>query len=119
MTKKKTRITETPPGEGGTPVKTVQMPDGSRLHTMADGRKLQEDGPAFRMTYTSSIPGATYTRDIAIFDIGPEPHLFDAWCYVYNALRTYAFSKVITLTEIATGETVTGEQLRKLMHDED
>ena len=88
---------------------------------MIDGRRIQEDGPSFRMVYKSSIalPGATYTRDIAIIGGNLEPHLFDAWCYVYNALRSYEYSKVVTLTEIETGETVTGEQLRKLMHAEE
>lgn len=88
---------------------------------MIDGRRIEEDGPYFRMVYKSSIaiPEATYTRDIAIIGGGAEPHLFDAWCYVYNALRSYAYSKVVSLTEIATGETVTGEQLRKLMHGEE
>lgn len=87
---------------------------------MADGRKLQESGPDFRMVYKSSfpVPDATYTRDISIFGLGDEPHLFNAWCYVYNAERTYTFSKVISLTEIATGESITGEQLRQLMHGE-
>lgn len=116
---KKNRITETPPGEGGTPLKTTVMSDGSRFHVMADGRKLQEDGPDFRLVYQSVFQGSTYTRDIAIFGLGAEPHLFNAWCYTYNAERSYAFSKVVSLTEIATGETVTGAQLRKIMGGEE
>ena len=110
--KPKNRIEATPPGQGGTPVSTELRAGGMRRHTMADGELLEEDGPSFRMEYQSTIPGETYTRDIAIFGLDEREHLFKAWCYTYNALRTYAFSKVVCLEEIATGQRVTGEELR-------
>ena len=114
----KNRIEATPPGEGGTPVRTEVLPGGMRRHTLADGRIYEEDGPCYRLEYQSIIPGETYVRSIAIFGLAEEKHLFKAWCYVYKALRTYAFSKVVSLGEIESGKRVTGEESRELMRGE-
>lgn len=115
---KSNRINSTPPGEGGTPLRTVVLAGGMRQHTMADGRVLEEDGPNFKMEYKSYMPGDTYMRDIALFGLAEDKHLIEAWCYVYKALRTYAFSKIISLEEIATGKKLTGEELREHMGGE-
>ncbi|MBX9871565.1 MAG: hypothetical protein K2X75_06165 [Burkholderiaceae bacterium] len=112
------RIEATLPGEGGTPVRTEFLADGVRRHTLADGRIFEEDGPKFRLEYQSVFPGETYSRDIAIFGLAEPKHLFEAWCYVYNALRTYAFSKVVSLEEVATGKCYSGEELRELLGGE-
>lgn len=114
------RIQSTLPGEGGTPLRTEVLADGTRRHHMSDGKVFEEDGqPYFRLEYQSvfakAFPGETYTREISIFGLAEQPHLFNAWCYTYNALRSYAFCKVVTLEEIATGERVSGEELRVLM----
>lgn len=106
------------PGARGTPVRTELLPGGMRRHTLADGRVLEEEGPWFRLEYQSVFPGETYFRDISIFGLAQEKHLFEAWSHSQNALRTYAFSKVHSLEELATGERVTGEQLRELMGGE-
>lgn len=87
---------------------------------MADGKVFEEDGhPNFRLVYESAFarvcPGENYTRDISIFGLAEQPHLFNAWCYTYNALRSYAFCKVVSIEEIATGERISGEELRLLM----
>lgn len=106
------------PGTRGTPVRTELMPNGMRRHTLADGRVVEEDGPWFRLEYQSVFPGETYFRDISIFGLAKEKHLFEAWSHAHNAMHTYAFSKVHSLEEIATGDKVTGEQLRELMGGE-
>lgn len=111
----KNRIEATPLGEGGTPVRTEVLPDGMRRHTLADGQIYEEDGPSFRLEYQSVFPGETYLRSIAIFGLDERKHLFKAWCYVYKAVRTYAFSKVVSLEEIATGKRCSGEELREIM----
>jgi hypothetical protein len=99
-------------------VHTEVLPDGSRRHTMGDGQVYEEDGPKFRMVYQSVFVGDTYTREIAIFGLNESKHLFQAWCYVYNAMRSYAFSKVVRLEEIASGASYTGEELRIILGGE-
>lgn len=94
---------------------TTLLPDGVRQHHMADGQIFRESGPKFRMEYQSAVPDETYVREIAIFGLADSPHLFEAWCYVYNALRTYAFSKVVSMEIMATGEKITGDELRERM----
>ena len=89
-----------------------------RRHTLADGQVYEEGGPNFRLEYKSGFPGETYARDIAIFGLAERKHLFEAWCYVYNALRTYAFCKVVSLEQIATGKRYSGEELRQIMGGE-
>lgn len=103
------------PGEDGAPLKTEALPNGSRLHHMADGRIFEEDGPTFLLEYATGFPDATYTRYISIFGLAEREHLFEAWCYPFNVFRTYAFWKVVSLEEIATGQRITGEELRVLM----
>lgn len=111
----KKSVDATVAGDGGTPVRTEMLPDGVRRHTLADGKIYEEDGPKFRLEYQSLFPGETYSRNIAIFGLAERKHLFEAWCYVYNALRCYSFSKVASLEEIATGKRYSGEELRKIM----
>lgn len=119
MATKTTRIAQTKPGEGGTPLHTAILEDGTKRHTMADGRVFEEAGPSYLLTYQSFMPDSTYTREISIFGLSPDnKHLFEGWCYVYNALRTYAFDKVVSLTEISTGTELSGEELRNLMKGE-
>jgi len=116
----KNRIEATQPGEDGTPVRTEFLSDGMRRHTMADGQVFEENGPVFRLEYQSAFPGETYKREIAIFGLANNrPHLFEAWCFVYKALRTYAFRDVVSLENIATGQRWTGEEMRRLMGGSD
>lgn len=100
-------------GNDGKPLTTVTLANGMRRHTMSDGRVFEEDGPVFRMEYMSYVTtDKPYTRDIAVFGLANKKHLFEAWCYTYNALRTYAFCKVVSFEEIETGIKLTGEELR-------
>lgn len=103
------------PGENGSPLSTEVGPDGARRHFMADGRTFVEDGPKFRLEYQSLFPGKTYKRDIAVFGLAEETHLFEAWCFVYGALRKYAFAKVVSIEALPIGERITGEEMRVLM----
>ncbi|KRB97591.1 hypothetical protein ASE11_11990 [Hydrogenophaga sp. Root209] len=64
------------------------------------------------------MPGETYSRRIAIFGFAERKDLLEAWCFVYNALRTYSFSKVVSLEELATGKRYSGEEMRKAMSGE-
>jgi hypothetical protein len=85
---------------------------------MADGQIYEEDGPRFRLEYRTGFHDETYSRDIAIFGLAEQKHLFEAWCYVYKAVRTYAFHKVASLEQIATGKRFTGEEMREIMGGE-
>jgi hypothetical protein len=76
---------------------------------MADGRLLEEAGPDFEITY---IGVGEYTRRISIFGPAERDGTFDAWCYVYDALRTYSCRKVVRGRELASGLEFTGDQLR-------
>lgn len=85
---------------------TELLPDGGRCHTLHDGRKFEENGPDFRIEYQSFMPGDTFTRDVAIFGLARgRPDLFEAWCFVADDFRTYAFRKTIKVEEIhGTGQ---------------
>lgn len=97
---------------------TESLPAGGRRHTMAYGQVYEEDGPKFQLEYLSDLPGGTYSRRISIFGLAERKDLFEAWCFVYDAKRTYAFSKVVSLEELATGKRYSGEEMRKAMGGE-
>ena len=97
---------------------TEALPAGGRRHTMADGQVYEEDGPNFQLEYQSDLYGEPYSRRIAIFGLADRRDLFEAWCFVNNAKRTYAFSKVVSLEELATGKRYSGEEMRKAMGGE-
>jgi len=105
-----------PKGRPRNVVATEVRPDGSRRHTLQDGRQFEESGPDFRLEYQSFFPGTTYTREISIFGLAAgRPDLFEAWCYVADDFRTYAFRKTVSVVELHGPHSVTGAELCKWM----
>ncbi|WP_091999977.1 hypothetical protein [Polaromonas sp. OV174] len=90
-------------------------PDGMVEVTLWGGRRLHVGSdPAFSMEYQGGM--GSYTRDIDILDTcSDRPWLFEAWCHSFGELHTYSFHKVATLTELATGQSITGEKLQQLL----
>lgn len=90
--------------------------DGMIEATLWGGRRLLIGAtPAFSLEYQGAID--SYIRDIDLLDVCTDrPWLFEAWYHFDKTLHTYAFHKVVSLTEIATGQSVTGDELRKLMN---
>jgi len=56
-----------------------------------------------------------YQRRIAIFGPGEREGTFDAWCYVYDAVRTYRCDRVVKLEELDTGKSVTGNEVMRIL----
>lgn len=105
-------MSQSPPGRSCNVVSTEVLPDGSRRHTLQDGRRFEESGPDFRLVYQSYFPGSTYSREISIFGLARDrPDLFEAWCYVADDFRTYAFRKTISIAEIRGQHEVSGAEL--------
>lgn len=89
--------------------------DGQVLVTLWGGRQfLTGQVPAFRLEYEGGMD--SYMRSIDVFGLVPDrPWLFEAWHPERSEIHTYAFAKVIGLTDQATGETVDGARLCALM----
>jgi len=89
-------------------------PDETITLTLWGGsRLLVNSAPAFEIEYVGA--SGNYKRNIDILDICQErPWLFEAWCHSAQELHTYAFHNVVKLTEVATGKSITGEEMRKL-----
>lgn len=82
--------------------------------TLWGGRRLLvNNAPAFEIEYVGAV--GTYKRSIDVLDICQErPWLFEAWCHSISELHTYAFHKVVKITEVGTGKSITGEEMREL-----
>lgn len=90
-------------------------PDDMVEVTLWGGRRLLVgSSPAFALEYMGA--GASYVREIDVLEkCSDRPWLFEAWCHSQGSLHTYSFHKVVGLTEMATGDSITGDKLREML----
>ncbi len=112
----------TPPGSDrppGKPVKSEWMNDGRRRHTLPDGRRFTVGRSRYRLdylaTWAGAQPGETFAVRISIAGLAADPLYFEAWNHDLNELGRYAFHKAACITDVASGESITGEELRVQM----
>ncbi|WP_293403189.1 hypothetical protein [Polaromonas sp.] len=103
----------------GKPIHSEALPDGSTRHTLEDGRKLTVGKPTQQLEYISTWVGAaegeTYSVVIGIIGLSAVPGFYEVWNYDINAMRSYAFRKTVSITQLDTGESYTAEDLEKVL----
>ena len=93
------------------PVKIETCPDGRIARTMADGQVLT--GPAratYLLTYMSYEPGTTFNVEVSIVGLCPKPGYMRTWNHGIDEVRSYAFHKIVRLTDLRSGLVSTGAQ---------
>lgn len=85
--------------------------DAQVLVTLWGGRSfLTGAEPNIEMEYAGFM--GSYKRDIDILKACPDrPWLFEAWYPTTQEIHTYAFHKVISITDRTTGVTIDGKEL--------
>lgn len=106
-----------PSWPNGKPVSSETLSDGRVRHTLEDGRTLTVGEPTYRLDYEStwvgSQPGDTYSVQIAISGPSSVPGFYEVWNFDIGEVRNYAFRKTVRIVHLKTGETFTGEEVRR------
>lgn len=115
----KKRQKPAPSWPDGRPMKSEALADGRTAHSMADGRTLSVPAEAlYRFEYEGRTDGDSYFIDVSIIGLSGEPGYVETWNHGMSKVRSYAFHKILGITNLKSGEVHTGEQLCKQLGGE-
>lgn len=89
----------------GKPLKSELQPDGRTAHQMPDGRTIIVPAtPLYRVEYQSRLAGDTFFVEVTLIGLSKEPGYVETWNHKISQVRSYAFHKILGLTNLETGE---------------
>lgn len=96
----------------GKPLKSELRPDGRTAHTMEDGRTITvPDKPLYRLEYEARLAGDSFNVDVTLIGLSSEDGYVETWNHKMGQLRSYAFHKILNITNLEDGRTHTARQL--------
>lgn len=103
----------------GKPLKSEAQPDGRIAHEMPDGRTIRvPPDPLYRLEYEGRLTGDSFFVDVSFIGLCKEPGYVETWNHKLGQVRSYAFHKILGLTNIETGEVHPAKQLCKQLGGE-
>lgn len=112
------KVTSTRLFPSGKPVSSALLEDGRTRHQLVDGRGLTVP-PAhgyvidYQSTFVNAKPGDTYPCCVSFVGLSSVPGFVETWDHDIGEVRCYAFDKIVKVTSVIEGWSVTGEELRE------